>query len=406
LPNNAFENSGTSSRVQEYFSERKPSWNIAIVWELFRQVIGFGKMPMPRIVVRHFESQIQNEWPVGENRNSGYANERPKIAKDAELSCDTEINCKLYCHYAWANRLANLYGDKYQSAYILAYLLIALAVFIALLPVGSNSNGSRAATCIAVDFFILVLVFCVARWCRVRHWHDRWLEYLLLAELIRQLRFLAPLSGVRPLPSIPAHIAIYGDPTQTWMYWHMRALGRQMGIPNAKVTSRYVADCLESLAGIVGSKHAGQWGHHIASERLSSRIDRRLNLASFILLAAAIVAVVSRLSMQFMPDGMNLVPIETDRWFVLLSATLPALGAALAGINSQGQFARFAKRSAVMANGFEKYALKINSLRKKVEIVGVTIKLSDVIPLSTKIAETMVQDVADWRASPFFMDRP
>jgi len=97
-------------------------------------------------------------------------------------------------------------------------LLIALAVFIALLPVGSNSNGSLAATCIAVDFFILVLVFCVARWCRVRHWHDRWLEYLLLAELIRQLRFLAPLGGVRLITSITAHIAIYGDPTQTWMY--------------------------------------------------------------------------------------------------------------------------------------------------------------------------------------------
>ena len=65
------------------------------------------------------------------------------------------------------------------------------------------------------------------------HWHERWTEYRLLAELIRELRFLVPLGGGKPLPRIPAHLAVYGDPARTWMYWYVRAIAREIGIPAA-----------------------------------------------------------------------------------------------------------------------------------------------------------------------------
>jgi hypothetical protein len=87
---------------------------------------------------------------------------------------------------------------------------------------------------------------------------------------------------------------------------------------------------------------------------------------------------------------------------VLASATLPALGAALAGISNQGEFVRVAKRSAAMADIFKIHGARIAMLRS--DTGADTPKLSQVIPLASTIAGIMVDEVADWRA--VFIDRP
>ena len=73
---------------------------------------------------------------------------------------------------------------------------------------------------------ILGTILLLLIWSRRSRWQERWTEYRLLAELIRELRFLVPLGGGKPLPRMPAHMAVYGDPARTWMYWHMRAIAR------------------------------------------------------------------------------------------------------------------------------------------------------------------------------------
>jgi hypothetical protein len=67
--------------------------------------------------------------------------------------------------------------------------------------------------------FVGIIVLLVWRGSK-RHWHERWMEYRLLAELIRQIRILIPLGGGRPVPSPPIHLGVYENLTQTWMYWH------------------------------------------------------------------------------------------------------------------------------------------------------------------------------------------
>jgi hypothetical protein len=86
------------------------------------------------------------------------------------------------------------------------------------------------------------------------------------------------------------------------------------------------------------------------------------------------------------------------------SAFLPALAAALAGISNQGEFARVAKRSAAMADGFKQFAVRITELKSGDRQGQDAPKLSQVIPLAGKIAEAMVDEVADWRV--VFIDRP
>jgi hypothetical protein len=93
-----------------------------------------------------------------------------------------------------------------------------------------------------------------------------------------------------------------------------------------------------------------------------------------------------------------------DQWLVLASAFLPALAAALAGINNQGEFARVAKRSAAMADSFKRFGTQIAALRAADTRDPETLKLSHVIPLAGEIAEVMVDEVADFRV--VFIDRP
>ena len=79
------------------------------------------------------------------------------------------------------------------------------------------------------------------------------MEYRVLAELIRELRLLIPLGGGRPLPRTPTHLAVYGDPAQTWMYWHLRAIARATGIPSVRATPAYLGESLGSLLEIAES---------------------------------------------------------------------------------------------------------------------------------------------------------
>lgn len=101
-------------------------------------------------------------------------------------------------------------------------------------------------------------ILLLLRWARKLRWHEHWIECRLLAELIGQLHILLPLGGARPLQRMPAHLAIYGDFSQTRMHWHMGDIARASGIPDAQSTPDYVRDYLAFLAKIAGDMQSGQ----------------------------------------------------------------------------------------------------------------------------------------------------
>ena len=55
--------------------------------------------------------------------------------------------------YAWPDKLAVIYSDRYRSAFVLAFLLAAFAVGMALFPVGARLGPHHWAetTCIALE---------------------------------------------------------------------------------------------------------------------------------------------------------------------------------------------------------------------------------------------------------------
>jgi hypothetical protein len=78
---------------------------------------------------------------------------------------------------------------------------------------------------------------------------------------------------------------------------------------------------------------------------------------------------------------------------VLFSAFLPALGAALASINNNGEFARLQRRARAMAESLSDVRHRIVNLAAEHETPAL-VKLTE---LADEIASMMVEETTEWR---------
>ena len=195
-----------------FYAEHRPTRTLAVFWKLFVQTIGDGKWPKVRFILDDFEEAVMEDWPL--DRSTPIA----------------ALVDRLRPYYAWPDKLAVLYADRYRSAFTLNFLLAALAVGLALLPgaLGLPPHGWPEIVCIALELMTIFAIIFLVQLGRTRHWHERWIDYRLTAELVRHLRMVAPLGGRRLLPQPPAHRVTYGQPAATWMAWYA-ARGRGAG---------------------------------------------------------------------------------------------------------------------------------------------------------------------------------
>ncbi len=384
--------------ARHYFRMQKPWFRLAFAWRLFRDLVAEGRLPARTQSGGHgdYVEQIREEWPVSaEDVPAGDVSGETAPSRIAIWT-----NARLRGHFAWADRLADHFADAYRSTSVIAYLVSAFAVFIAMFPGAVGFKAKGDLVCIVLELAALGTTLVLVSLAVIRRWHERWMSYRLLAELIRQLRLLVPLGGGRPVPRVPDHLAMYGDPARSWMYWQMRAVAREANLPDLAVDRGYLLDCLDHLAGVVGSASDGQMGFHIRTGARAHRLHHRLERATLVLFALTFLGILVHLGLAWP----GLFPREAgeaaDHWLVLLSATAPALGAALAGINNQGEFQRMSKRSTAMVDGLARVGRDIARLRSGDQ----PLHLAAVLQLSEQVGELMIQEVMDWRI--MFVDRP
>lgn len=351
-----------------FFAERQPRLNWPI-WKFLRDVIGRGVLRTAPVTVADIENGQDDSWPL----------DRP--------GCQGRVNRALYRHFRWPDVLADYYAHRYRSGFVTAYLLAAAAVAFALLPL----IAPKYTTAYIVAEFVMIagIVFIVLRG---RHCllHERWMDYRLLAELVRQVRFVVPLGGGHARPQWLAHLGTYGDPAATWMFWHVRNIEREIGLPDARVDGAFLADYLDSLErGLL----VDQRDFHADNARCSHNIDHRLHVLA--------------ITFMFLTLGVCLWHLlcacqsATERHGLeILAAVFPACGAALAGIRNQGEFLRIAKRSAAMRTRFGELLSDVRKLRSG----GARLASGAVAALAVRAAQLMVDEVQDWRV--VFVDRP
>ena len=354
-----------------------------MTWKLFRVFMDVGQVKLPAIRVEEFEAQIRHSWPVIGD---------PGVP-DGDVAPDRSwMNARLRRHYAWSDKLADLYADAHRSGFVASSLMAAGAVFTALLPVAGHFGRHAAIATAVVESLILALLVGLPVRARSRRWHEKWLEYRVLAELVRELRILIPFGVAKPLPRTAAHLANYGDPARSWMNWQARAIARDVGLPNATVHKTYVIERCAELLEFLGtaSPEHGQIGfHHMNCHRME-RIHQRLHRMSLILFGVTIAAVATNWILRFVnPDA----PERVTEWLVLFSAFLPSLGAAFATINNQGEFARLQRRANAMAQSLTALRGQIIDLISDPEGPS----LARVSEIAAQLAAMMVDENTEWR---------
>jgi hypothetical protein len=92
--------------------------------------------------------------------------------------------------------------------------------------------------------------------------------------------------------------------------------------------------------------------------------------------------------------------IQRQIWLVTLNALLPAFGAAIAAIRSQGEFHRVAQRSLAMREELDELKLALSQIAPR----GDELKSQEMRRIVEQAARLMINETLDWRI--VFQDRP
>jgi hypothetical protein len=195
-----------------------------------------SRSKFPQLKVQPCESAIAADWRHETN---------PAVAAMID---------RLQPFFAWSDQLADRYAHAYRSAFVMAFLAAAFAVAMALAPYALSlpEHSVGEITCTVGELLsILLILFLVFRGRRGR-WHQRWLDYRLLAEIIRHQRLIAHLGGERASPKIPEHLSSYGNVGSSWMAWYARGVERSLRLPRVVVDRIYLQASLQDIEDQLG----------------------------------------------------------------------------------------------------------------------------------------------------------
>ena len=307
--------------------------------------------------------------------------------------------------YHAADHVATRISHIYRSAYVLIYLFAVISVFVATLAAvvglqGDPDERLHRTVFIGLEFAPIIAILLLVGAGQRRRWHGRWLEARALAERLRHARILS-LVGECEVVRNDSELSATGA---IWTSWYLRATIRELGLPYGAFDAGYQKKALQAA-------HDFEWREQLlfnAGNRTTlGRLNKRLHDAgamSFILTALTLALSLIALLGLDMAYGVKAAPEgpRLQSWlakgldllkpiFDFLAGFLPALGAAIAGIRSTGDFEGFAERS-------RETLQRLGTLRET--YARASARLDFDLTAST-IAETvriLEEDLSDWRS--------
>jgi hypothetical protein len=303
-------------------------------------------------------------------------------AKARSPSADHPSIRGLHLYFHRADVLATHYSQIHRSAFVVIYLLGSLALAAAATTQLLNDHtfaGFRLATIstgleLISLIGILGLVFAEKR----LRWRERWLDYRLLAEILRQTDLLAQ---ARSTLSSQKVCRIGEDqPNRFWVCWLAMSVSRAAGV----VGIQYDTAHLEQVRNYtVEVRLADQIEYHIHAEKRNSVVSHRLRLLSEGLFFCTLAVVIIELVFSAQAHVVHAS---------FLASFFPAIAAASFGIRNQAEFEIVVRRSARLGRQLQRQRDVINLLRGDIltsERLGREI---------SQVAEIMRDDTAEWSA--------
>ncbi len=285
--------------------------------------------------------------------------------------------------YAWADNLATYYANRYRSAFTLTFLLAPLAVAAALTGYVLERSGrfeslfgiehlTAGRLFASIEILVLATIFLIIVGGRRLHWHRKWVDYRALAERLRQLTFLLPLGRTakrrNQIARSPAGVG-------SWVEWLHLAVARDAGLVSAAIGAEYLRHCRALLAEC---ELDGQVHYHHRNATRMHRLHLMLQtVGTFCFFGAAIAAFLELFLHSALVTGIAIV--------------LPALGAAMHGIETQGDFHEAEQRSEITAAALRATRDQIRAMREPTSRT-----LGDA---AEQVAELYDRESGDWHAT-------
>jgi hypothetical protein len=366
------------ARLHDALNETGRSGSFSVAYDMMVRLLT-GRPPRLRIPFQPVADR-STEW-------IGYLAGSPQA--DAPLA--GSLKTILLPRFGMLDTLAQAYGHRYRSTYVTAFLFSALAVFVGLLslfkwPWFSDVNAKGLAA--LFELMLIGAIIVMVHLGRRNRSHQRWLDYRALAETLRHIRFLS-MVGAAGAASQAGQGA--NRSAETWQLWYARATIREIGLPSGTLSAEY---CWQVLRLVREHDLAAQAEYHNANHNNLHKVHEWLHGIGnglFISTAILLFAYVMVWAGLGIDERVAYYLYATKPFITLLSAFLPALGAALAGIRVHGDFEGFALRSEKTANAIESLLADLSLEQTHADLAGTTQVLQS-------CARIMSDDLEAWEA--------
>jgi hypothetical protein len=345
---------------------RPPSGEDAI-----RQAFFAGKAPSGGFgIFRRFRTLLESGVHFGRDHGAAPAYASEHALPDANLLDDERER---------ADRFAESYATRYRDAFVANYLLGALAVLAAL--IGFAWPGGTI-----LELLFIGGILVVTRRGRAGHWHERWLGYRMYAEQIRQVELLRPL-GRRSMALVPETGP--GDPL--WVTWLAASRAREAGMASGVIDGA----CLDAYRAMLDKLLHDQEAYHARASQRQHVMAHRLHAVGTALFFVTAVVCAAHLGIEIWhhvhPGAEGARSGETmNALLTLIAAVLPAFGAALAGIATQGEFERGANRSHAMHDQLQRLRSRLASAQPSSAAYA---------EIAEETVEVMSEELLEWQAT-------
>lgn len=346
---------------RRFLAERPRVWRWRIEYPLLMTLCGARRMKRSDLTARPQLKAAADEW-------EGYV-EGCVDCHGVGASLDL-----LQQGYLWSDRLASHFAQTYRSSHVFNFLLAALGAWIGLSGLVLTANPFELAV---LEAAVVLAVIVNTQAGGARCWHQRWLDYRQLAERLRPMRSLKLLGIAAPDPPGTAAEPV----ARRWIDWYAAAVWRSIGCPAGRLDPDEVRPLAEAIAA---HELLPQIGYNRRNSAQVAALDERLEWVALLLFVATLaITLTTIVSLLFKPALLA----WAGQWTTVLSAGLPALGAAIFGIRSQGDFGAVAARSRHTAEQLERIAE---------DLAGAT-SLQRTADLTEQAARVMLADLGEWR---------
>ena len=340
-----------------YYAERERLSNWRLEYPLLLALLG----------VRRIRARPWRQGSVAEN-----------AARERQGSGSDHAFPRLERAYGWANFVAIRYAQLFRSGHVTNYALAALAVLLAL--AGLLIPLAKPLLVIA-ELATIGLIYLNTRAGTRGDWHRRWLQYRHLAESLRPLVYLKQ-TGMAAPPFRRDLLDAQGSRATgaDWTRWYAAAVWRELDSPTGVITRDRIRELATSA---VQEQIEPQAHYHRENAERMAELDHRLHRIGNLLMGVVIAACLAFLVGY----------VFAHRWteanaglFVLLTAGLPAVGAAVFGMRGHGEHLLTASRSASTVTALEGNAERLRDVSR----------LDTLVTELESAAANMLDDLNEW----------